>query len=185
MARRRYYRRRYSRPKWSVERTSMRLLSPTIGDTQSLALVPADPAEGVRTVKNIKIQLCTQATTTVQTGPLTIPNHQTWDPANNLIFNWAIVYVPQGYDPQDLNLADSEDGSPIGRIASFYRANQFVIASGLLGITNEPKTVFTRLARKLHSGDAIAFVYRYINLGDQADFQTDMVALVSYAIKYN
>lgn len=184
MARRRYYRRRYSRPHWSVERTSMRLLSPIIGDTQSLAIVPADPAEGVRTVKNIKIQLCTQATTTQGTGTLTTPPAG-WDPNNNLIFNWAIVFVPHGYDPQDLNLADSEAGSPIGRIASFYRANQFVIASGIIGVSNEPKTVFTRLARKLHSGDAIAFIFRIINLGDQTEFQTDMVALVSYAIKYN
>ena len=89
-------------------------------------------AQGMRKVKNITLQIiCTL-------------NHP-------LI--WALVYVPQGTNPNQLQF-----GSPDEPL-SLYEPNQNVIMSGVT-INGSPRQTWrTRLARNLNSGDGITLIF--------------------------
>lgn len=184
MPRRRYFR-KYKPHQWSIERTAFRLQPPAPFQlTASIPVIPNLPFEGCRTVKNISI-------TMVNRGSNIVAN--TADPSDprpfavtdQIIYYYALVYVPDGYEPQDLRVPDDSDQSPAGRVSDFYNANQYVICSGLTTITSSPRTIKTRLARKLQSGDSIALLIRPVSLDDTQPTQFDFLGTVTYAIKFN
>lgn len=68
---------------------------------------------------------------------------------------WALVYVPQGTQPNQISLGSG------GTTASLYEPNQNVIMSGIIPADNQAiYRVRTRLARNLNSGDAIYVIFR-------------------------
>jgi hypothetical protein len=184
MVRRRYYRRKYARRNWAVERTNFRLRPPVPdeGLTANLMVVPSVPFEGVRVVKNLSITLCSHGTNIINNALPTPQNGTPWAVNDQVIYFYALVYIPHGYTPQDLQLADYSSQAPAGKVTDFYNANQFVISSGMIAITSSPRTVRSRLARKLNSGDAVAFVLRPIGEPDVVPSQYDIVGTVTYAI---
>lgn len=173
--------RRYRRPskkyKWSIERTALRILAGPPGTTNHTVIIPPSNAEGMRCIKHVSVKCTTQLS---QIGII-------GDPINieeNLVIYWAIVYVPEGYGPQDLILPDYTDATAVNRSTDFYYANQFVMAAGVQSMTNPTFTAKSYLSRNLNSGDGIAFICgAVLNREDQAStgIQVPMNALVTYA----
>lgn len=89
--------------------------------------MPAVDIQGMRKVKHITVSL---------TG---ITNE------NNIW--WALVYVPNGTQPNPLNTQAGQ--------ASFYEPNQFVMAAGLNDLTAGPVRIRSPVSRNLNSGDSV------------------------------
>ena len=117
-----------------------------------------DPATvtGVRKVKNFKVSF--------QTGkvdPSTPPTP----------FFFAVVYVPKGYNPNQLYPADVND---------LYSPSNNVILWGLYDpIDSTQNTFYSSLSRNLQAGDGIAFVHRLIPDGGT------QVVNINVAIQYS
>lgn len=161
---RRYRRRRYalSRPvktaKYSNE-TYAAAFNP-VTDTQSHVIVtPAGPAGGVRKCKNFTLNLYTAT------------------PAY-----WALIFMPQGVTPADLDWAlpaAMEDN--VQPAATLFEPNQNVIMSGITDNSSQVQRYKTRLARNLNQGDHIVFIFKPIS----TVAQDEAVALsINYAIAY-
>ena len=134
-------RRAASRRTYKVQKYSNETVSYTITlnkepggkATNSYIVVPSSTIFGVRKTKNytLYIDLCSDGN-----APATIC--------------WALVFVPSGQQPGDLNFSGPN-------VTAYYEPNQNVIASGIA--TNKELTrVKTRLARNLSSGDYIALI---------------------------
>ena len=156
----RRYARRYTfrpvRDRYSKENTGFRINAPsqsTNGLYQTaVSIVPASTFQGMRKVKHISISLSdTRGTGGEQ-------------------FYWAIVYVPQGTQP---NALFATTGSVSG---SLYEPNQFVMNCGIVDSGAGPIRFRSVLSRNLNSGDAIYLVVGSIS----ASMAVDGVA--SYAI---
>lgn len=185
MPRRRYYRtyRNKAHP-WSIERTAFRLQPPAPFQlTASIPVISPLPFEGCRTVKNISIVIVNRGSDIGSPEPPA--DQRLFSVQDQIIYYYALVFVPDGYEPQDLRVPDDSDQSPAGRVSDFYNANQYVIVSGLTTITSSPRTIKTRLARKLHSGDSIALLIRPVSLDDTLPSQFDFIGTVTYALKFN
>ena len=139
---RRYARRqnwRWSnRDKYSVETTAGSISTPstsTHGLYQSATLiVPPSTIQGMRKVKHITITLTDLKDT-------------------EEVF-WAIVYVPQGTQP---NALFSITGN-VRTTGSMYEPNQFIMNCGVIDPTAGPIRFSSPLSRNLNSGDAIYLV---------------------------
>lgn len=110
-------------------------------NTVTINLVPSSATAGMRKAKNFTLSM--------QYTPFTAP------------VAFALVYVPEGLDPQELNRAawSDEQTSPV----SLYEPNQNVIMQGLLPVECNGRMEFkTRLARNLNSGDSIFLLLRGI-----------------------
>ena len=67
---------------------------------------------------------------------------------------WALVYVPQGTTPSNLQLQTSATS------AGMYEPNQFVLNCGITDTNAGPTRFSTPLARNLNDGDAIYLLVR-------------------------
>jgi hypothetical protein len=139
---RRYARRQYwrssNRDKYSVETTAGIIATSstaTNGLHQSAtAIVPASTIQGMRKVKHITISLTCGD--------------------DNPEFYWAIVYVPQGTQP---NALFSVTGN-VSTIGSMYEPNQFVMNCGVVDPNAGPVRFRSSLSRNLNSGDSIYLI---------------------------
>ncbi len=148
-----------SRDKYSKENIGFSVAlpsDPVNGLVQSaIPIVAATSIQGMRKVKHIRVSLT-----------------QDVDSATTEIY-WAIVYVPQGTNPNPLF---SVSGSING---SLYEPNQFVMNCGIVDPTAGPIRFNSYLSRNLNSGDAIYLVIGSNKIG--IDSPT-VVGVASYAI---
>lgn len=182
--RRRYYRTRITRPLKTI-----RYSSETYNDATSLTwntdLQPVTGAKeyigsfvpivnsinisGMRKVKNFTVEINPVFYDNTNNSLLTLP------------FIWAIVYVPEGQNPNP-KFGNSSGGG------SLYEPNQNVIMSGTGSTSQSQYRKFSRLARNLNSGDRIYFLIRIINATNIADDNQSVLNIslnVNYAICYN
>ena len=167
MSRRRYSvkSRSIKKGNWSHENKGCR---GTFGETVVNTLwqagsivVPAINTQGVRTVGNWSI---------------TVPVSTSSGALNNEWY-WALVYVPQGTNPNTLFATTGDTNG------SLYEPNQYVIACGISDDGAGPIRIRSRIMRKLHSGDSVSLIVGSKNSLDPT--QTVLNALVSYSVKYN
>jgi len=129
---RRYYRPKYvNRDKYSVETTNFRAPLTTSSQTKIL-VVPSTGVEGMRKCKHFELTFSAQN-------------------LDNVVY-YALVYVPQGYEPNSLVLPGAENPTTL------YEPNQYVLSSGVLDFSGGPLRIRSPLSRNLNSGDAIALV---------------------------
>ena len=161
----RRYRRRYfgNKDKYSVEQTvintpnsnSWELLDAvgTLSATRQFVIPVLAPTvtQGMRKVKHFTLTF----TSNVDLQPMA----------------YALVYVPEGYNPQRLNLPNG------GFATEMYSANQFVISQGILDFSGGPLRIRSNLSRNLNSGDSI-----YLILATYDGVEAALVASVKYAI---
>ena len=171
--RRRYYgrRRSYNRDKYSIEHTGVTVPGYTAESTngwtvyeatsstaQSIqraeTIVPATSIQGMRKVKHLTISL-----TTFQEG--STPG-----------ILYALVYVPEGYDPQPFTIPNTSTVS-----ASLYSANQYIMSSGIIDFNAGPQRISSRLSRNLNSGDRIMLLFSTVS-----DAGSTLLAEVTYAV---
>ena len=130
----RYYKKRYyrgSKKKYSVEHKQSRIDIPAAPSQSYLEIVPQTGVEGMRKVKHITITGAANVTSGI--GAL----------------YWALVYVPEGYNVNQLNLTGG---------ASLYEPNQNVMSCGVFDFEGGPLRIHCPLARNLNSGDHIFLV---------------------------
>lgn len=141
--RRRYYRRSYGLvKKYSNETYGFlnTLSNPASTQQYWTAFVPSATTLGTRKCKNFTLSIiCGNA---------------------NLLYQFALVYVPEGTNPQALRLG-TEAESQILQSTSIYEPNQNVILSGFGGGPDGTSVrIRSRLARNLNSGDALCLIIR-------------------------
>lgn len=154
------------RNKYSSITTFITNGSPTAPDFKwYFTIVNPTNVEGMRKVKNISIQLAFNE-------QYTDPENGTVQFTENQQFLWAIVYVPKGSEPGEINPYVN---------GVLYSPPQFIMASGIYD-TNQPgnsSRIYTPLSRNLNPGDGIAFVYKPVN----SFFYTQQLkAVINYAI---
>ena len=146
---RRYFRRRSgNRDKYSIEQTNIvstpcntwPQFNPSDASLQAsrqftIPIVPPVETQGMRKVKHLTLTIANFASTS-DSAPLF----------------YAIVYVPQGYEPQPISYP--ADGYAVNN----YSANQFVMSSGVIDFTGGPTRIRSRLSRNLNSGDSIYLI---------------------------
>lgn len=104
----------------------------------------------------------------------------------NLMY-WALVFVPQGQNPGDLQLNAVNESN---QASSIYEPNQNIIMTGVCDLQSQNATqkVRTRLARNLNSGDSICFVACILTNQDYNPSTLDPVQVTvaaNYAICYS
>lgn len=131
---RRYIRRYYGgRDKYSIEQTAGQLSADEGGDA-NVIVVPAADLQGMRKVKHLTLTLAAIA------GPTS---------AATIVY-WAIVYVPEGYNPKTLNLTGT----------GLYEPNQFVMNCGVLNVQGGPNRISSPISRNLNGGDRIYLILK-------------------------
>lgn len=131
MPRKYNYRRVYtSRDKYSIEQQAGTITAN--GADGAVSVVPSTTLKGMRKVKHITVQM---ANTTETTPP---------------VCYWAIVFVPEGTEPNTLAVTGS----------SMYEPNQYVMSAGVFDFNAGPLRITTPLARNLNAGDQIALVIK-------------------------
>lgn len=106
-----------------------------------------------------------------------------FDTNSEIPFLFALVYVPQGTEPNQLNLATVDSSNnPIA--GSLYEPNQNVILAGSFGGPGTSHSrYFTRLARNLNSGDRVFLIYRCVGPTTESQLVT-VCSQISFAIAY-
>lgn len=134
-------------------------------------LISAIDTQGVRKCKNFELSL---------TGGPFAPTGQTQGDNIQAPIFFALVYVPQGTEPSQINI-----GQPDG-CASLYEPNQNVIMAGVWpGDLTAPFVKKTRLARNLNSGDRIVLVTSAPPFGAASSTYSKMLAVtLNYAISF-
>lgn len=135
--------------------------------TKSITMVPAVQTLGVRKVKNFTLSI-TQSPTYDSSGTT----------AKSSNFIYAIVYCPEGMEPQQLNLGSLTAAS------SLYEPNQNVIASGVCSSDSGQLRLSNRMSRNLNSGDRIYLLFRPTTSTGTANDFTNISAVLNYAIAY-
>jgi len=132
---------RASPNKYSVEQklftTTLATLS---GQSRQAAIqvVPPSGTEGMRKVKHVTSSVMLLDDTVTDRG--------------SAVF-WALVYVPEGYTVNGLNIS-SASAAP----SSVYEPSQFVMSCGVSDPTAGPIRVSSRVSRNLNQGDSIYLV---------------------------
>ena len=163
---RRYYRRTprsNNRDKYSVEQTLISAPAynawtevPATDSTKltrqfSISVIPPTSEQGMRKVKHFTLSF---SNANMNGAPLV----------------YALVYVPEGYDPNPINV-------PIdGNAISMYEPNQFVISQGIIDTDAGPQRIRSPLSRNLNSGDSI-----YLIIAATSSAGTPIIS-VKYAI---
>lgn len=119
----------------------------------SVPIIPPTQTEGRRKVKHLTLSFSSNFT-----GPLV----------------YAIVFVPQGYEPQALHIPSPQYA------LNMYDANQYVMSSGILDFEAGPMRIRSSISRNLDSGDTI-----YLMLAKVSDNVPNMFCEITYAIKYD
>lgn len=165
----RRYRRRYvNKDKYSIEQTVIQTAPynqwPTVAGGTLIApsrqfkvpILPSSDMQGMRKVKHLTFSITNGEWTTTETGPLL----------------YAIVYVPQGYNPQDINYPAPDSAVPL------YDANQYVMSSGALDFGGGPLRIRSPLSRNLNSGDSIYLILAL------PQYETEKESLFTIEVKY-
>ena len=116
----------------------------------SIPIIRPTDVEGMRKIKNISIS---------------------FSAGTDLVLYYYIVYVPQGYEPQAIQVPGASQ-AVVG-----YSANQFIMGSGVLDFTGGPLRVRSPLSRNLNSGDSISLI-----LASPFTSSNSVMAQISYAI---
>ena len=127
---RRHYR-RGNRDKYSVEQTAGNITL-TSGQQTNIQVVSNSSIQGMRKVKHL----------TISVGGI---SGQGIDEGSCF---WALVYVPQGTQPNNMSLVGS----------NMYEPNQFVMNCGVFDFSAGPTRISSPLSRNLNSGDSIYLV---------------------------
>jgi len=149
------YRASRSRDKYSVEQTGLNFTLPSAGSVnglfqQGIVVVPASTVQGMRKVKHLTVNL----STTADAG----------------LF-WALVFVPEGYNPNALFPAGSISGN------AMYEPNQYVMNCGVCDPQAGPVRFSSRISRNLNSGDRL-----YLVLGTTNTSGPSVNGVVRYAV---
>ena len=144
-----------NRDKYSVEQTGLMFTvpgePPVNGLYQTAVLVvPASTTQGMRKVKHLTVNLT---------------------PGHTVDLYWALVFVPEGYNPNALFPAGSVNGNPM------YEPNQYVMNCGVCDPNAGPVRVSSRISRNLNSGDRI-----YLIVGAPSSTSPVVNGVVRYAI---
>lgn len=168
------YTRRVKTVKYSNEtynfQDALAINSPSVKTVAYSTVISAIDQQGVRKCKNFELTL---------TGTPFVPNAE--GPSQVVPLFWALVYVPQGTEPSQINIGSYE--AP----ASLYEPNQNVIMSGCWpGDLTAPYVKRTRLARNLNSGDSIAFVLAIppFRDDDTVKYSKSIAMTLNYAISF-
>ena len=135
--------------KYSVEHKCAQMDMVAAPGQSYVQIVPDTGVEGMRKVKHITISA---AANVVNVGAL----------------YWALVYVPQGYAPNNLNLTGG---------ASMYEPNQNVMACGVFDFEGGPLRIRCPLSRNLNSGDKV-----YLVAAGTVSATYTLFCTISYAI---
>ena len=127
------YKKYFPKKKYSVEHKQARIDIPAAPTQAYLEIVPQTGVEGMRKVKHITITGAANVASTAGIGAL----------------YWALVYVPEGYNVNQLNLTGG---------ASLYEPNQNVMSCGVFDFEGGPLRIHCPLSRNLNSGDHIFLV---------------------------
>lgn len=145
--------------------------APSVKTVAYSTVISAIDQQGVRKCKNFELSL---------TGTPFVPNNAQ-NSAEAVPVFWALVYVPQGTQPSQINIGSND--AP----ASLYEPNQNVIMSGVWpGDLTAPYVKRTRLARNLNSGDSIAFVLAVppFKDDDSVHYEKNIAMTLNYAISF-
>jgi len=154
--RRPYKRARYGkRDKYSVQQKAINIGTPSVDTTAKVEVVPATDVEGMRKVKHLTVSVTTAGSDTTETTA----------------FYWALVYVPQGTAPGNLNVTTTGGGT------GMYEPNQFVMNCGVVDPSAGPIRFTSPVSRNLNDGDAIYLLIRN-PLANSIQYQ----AVVRYAV---
>jgi len=164
----RSYRRRYTKKnKYNIE-TNPGIIpqtawaTPTVEEafsfTYNETVVPPSDVEGVRKVKNLTVSTAFRSNPNVSASP---------------IF-WALVYVPEGTQPNYLN-----------DVGDLYQPSQWVLSSGLLNISEGKARIYTPLSKNLNKGDKIVLCLGTEGQGSTPSAPNEISYLVRYAICFN
>ena len=139
---RRYYRRTFkAKNKYSVEQKAFTTTLATLSGSSrqaAIQVVPPTGTEGMRKVKHL--------TCSVQLYNDTVQD------IGSAVY-WALVYVPEGYSINGLNI-----GSPSATPTSLYEPSQFVMNCGVSDPTAGPIRVTSRISRNLNQGDSVYLI---------------------------
>lgn len=125
----------------------------TASNQYSVSIIPPTSTEGKRKVKHLTLS---------------------FSATSNDFAVYAIVYVPQGYEPQPLHIPNT------GYALDMYDANQYVLSCGVLDFTGGPLRIRSRISRNLDSGDSIYLVLAYVY-----NAAPTIYTEITYAIKYD
>lgn len=169
------YTRRVKTVKYSNEtfnfQDALSVITPSVKTNAFSTVISAIDQQGVRKCKNFELTL---------TGTPFVPTTAD-QPQQAVPLFWALVYVPQGTEPSQINIGSYE--AP----ASLYEPNQNVIMSGVWPADlTAPYVKRTRLARNLNSGDSIAFVLAIppFRDDDTVKFNKSIAMTLNYAISF-
>ena len=113
--------------------------------TAKVEVVPPTETEGMRKVKHLTVSVTTAGADTSETTA----------------FYWALVYVPQGTAPGNIQVTTT------GALTSMYEPNQFVMNCGVVDSSAGPIRFTSPLARNLNDGDGIYMLVRNTTGGTQ------------------
>ena len=152
---RKYYK-RSSRPKtkYSVEQSAF--TEAVTASNQSATLIVAPTAvQGMRKVKHLTVTLASQGSVAA---------------AQDVY--WALVYCPEGMNPNQLTVS-----SVVGQSTPLYEPNQYVMSCGVMDFSAGPTRVSTPLSRNLNSGDRI-----FLIMANPTANTINLYGVVRYAI---
>jgi len=98
---------------------------------QGVLIVPSVSTQGMRKVKHLTVNLAVNGATDIF---------------------WALVFVPEGYNPNALFPAGTVNGS------AMYEPNQYVMNCGVVDPNAGPTRFSSRISRNLNSGDRLYLV---------------------------
>ena len=128
-------------------------------NTLGYTLVSAASLQGTRKVKNMTISLSSIGCPV----PLIC----------------AVIYCPGGIAPSPITVPSASEA--VG--ARMYEPNQNVILSGVISTGEPAKTFYSRLARNLNSGDAIALIIKSPQ-NAAAVVKSGITCSLNYAMSY-
>ena len=150
--RRPYKRARYGkRDKYSVQQKAVELGVTAEDVTAKAEIVPGSDVEGMRKIKHLTVSVASEG----DVGP----------------FYWAIVYVPQGTTPGNINVGATG-------ASGMYEPNQFIMNCGVVDPSAGPIRFTSPVSRNLNDGDSIYMLIRNTNTAASAVY----TCVVRYAI---
>ena len=149
-----YYKKKYyrgNRDKYSVEQQAGQLDIPAAAQAYA-TVVPSTAIQGMRKVKHLTISVAGDESSSSMTPPSSS--------------YWALVYVPQGTQPNTMNLTGT---------TGMYEPNQFVMNCGVFDFSAGPTRIRSPLSRNLNSGDSIVLIMSNPNTSQRT---------VHYVVRY-
>ena len=137
--------------KYSIQQKAVELATGSDEQTAKAEIVPGSDIEGMRKIKHLTVSVASEA--------------------DQGAFYWAIVYVPQGTVPGNLNVGATG-------ASGMYEPNQFVMNCGVVDPSAGPIRFTSPVSRNLNDGDAIYLLVRNTNNQAAVTYNT----VVRYAI---